>query len=276
MKKMFSFVVGVALSLTGFSSVGVNFAYASGDVLDARDIDFSFEGPFGKFDKAQLQRGFQVYSEVCSACHSLGYVSYRNLSEPDGPAFTEAEVKAIAAQKEVTDGPNNDGEMFQRPAMPSDKFVAPFANKQAAIVANGAYPPDLSLITKARAGWHGTFRQLTQGLGGSEYVYSVLTGYQQAPKGLTGPEGKHYNPYFSAGPWITMTAPLSDGAVTYTDGTKASVDQMAQDVAAFLTWTAEPRMVERKQLGLRVMVFLSIFAVLLFFSYKTLWRDVKK
>lgn len=271
MKKLFSFVVGTLLSISGVMPL-----YASGDVIAARDIDFSFEGPFGKFDKAQLQRGFQVYSEVCSACHSLSYVSYRNLSEPDGPAFTEAEVKAVAAQKEVTDGSNTDGEMFQRPAMPSDKFVSPFPNKEAAIAANGAYPPDLSLLTKARAGWHGTFKQLTQGLGGSEYVYSVLTGYQKAPEGLTGPEGKHYNPYFAAGPWITMAAPLSDGAVTYADGTEASLDQMAQDVSAFLTWTAEPRMVERKQLGFRVMIFLSIFAVLLFFSYKTLWRDVKK
>ncbi len=272
MKLFFSFVSTVILTATS----GMMSAYASGDVTPARDIDFSFEGPLGKFDKAQLQRGFQVYSEVCSACHSLEYVSYRNLSETDGPAFTEDEVKAIAAQKEVTDGPNVNGEMFQRPALPSDKFVPPFPNKEAAIAANGAYPPDLSLITKARAGWHGTFRQLTQGLGGSEYVYSLLTGYQEAPKGMTGPEGKHYNPYFTAGSWITMAAPLSDGAVTYTDGTEATVDQMAKDVAAFLTWTAEPRLVERKQLGFRVMIFLSIFSVLLFFSYKTLWRNVKK
>lgn len=271
MKIFFSFVAGTAIIFSGITSV-----CASGDVLPARDIDFSFEGPFGKFDKAQLQRGFQVYSEVCSACHSLSYVSYRELAESDGPAFSEAEVKAVAAQKEVTDGPNTDGEMFQRPAMPSDKFVPPYPNKESAIAANGAYPPDLSLITKARAGWHGTFRQLFQGLGGSEYVYSVLTGYSDAPKGLKGPEGKHYNPYFVAGPWITMAAPLSDGTVTYNDGTEATVDQMAKDVSAFLTWTAEPRMVERKQLGFRVMVFLAIFSVLLYFSYKVLWRDVKK
>lgn len=273
MNKFVSFIASMVLALGTVTSV-----HASGDILPARDIDFSFEGALGKFDKAQLQRGFQVYSEVCSACHSLGYVAYRELGEPDGPAFTEAEVKAIASQKEVTDGPNSEGEMFQRPAVPSDKFVPPFPNKEAAITANGAYPPDLSLITKARAGWHGTFKQLFNGLGGSEYVYSVLTGYKDAPKELASlaPEGKHYNPYFVAGPWITMAAPLSDGAVTYTDGTEATVDQMARDVSAFLTWTAEPRLVERKQLGFRVIVFLSIFAILLFFSYKTLWRDVKK
>lgn len=272
MKRVYSLLAGASVLVASTLS-----AYAgSGGVKSAVDIDFSFEGPFGKFDKAQLQRGFQVYNEVCAACHSLNYVSYRELSEPDGPAFTEAEVKAIAAEKEVTDGPNTDGEMFQRPALPSDKFVPPFPNKEAAVAANGAYPPDLSLLTKARAGWHGTFNQLFNGLGGSEYVYSVLTGYQEPPKGAKGPEGKSYNPYFVAGPWISMAAPLSEGSVTYADGTEATVDQMAKDVAAFLTWTAEPRMVERKELGLRVMVFLAIFSVLLYFSYKSLWRNVKK
>ncbi|MFT6084592.1 MAG: ubiquinol-cytochrome c reductase cytochrome b/c1 subunit [Alphaproteobacteria bacterium] len=271
MKIFSTFIAGATLAITS-----ATLCLAAGDVKSAKDVDFSFEGPFGKFDKAQLQRGFQVYNEVCSACHSLNYVSYRELSEPDGTAFTEAEVKAIAAEKEVTDGPNTEGEMFQRAAMPSDKFVPPYPNKETAIAMNGAYPPDLSLITKARAGWHGTFRQLFQGMGGTEYVYSVLTGYQDPPKGATGPEGKSYNPYFVAGPWITMAAPLSDDAVTYTDGTAATVDQMAKDVSAFLAWTAEPRMVERKQLGLRVMVFLSIFSILLYFSYKTLWRNVKK
>lgn len=266
-----TFLTNVALLVTA-----TTISVAAGTVKPSKDIDFSFEGPFGKFDKAQLQRGFQVYSEVCSACHSLNYVAYRELGEADGPAFTELEVKAIAAEKEVTDGPNTEGEMYQRPALPSDKFVPPYPNKEAAIAMNGAYPPDLSLLTKARAGWHGTFRQLTQGLGGAEYVYSVLTGYQEPPKGAKGPEGKSYNPYFVAGPWITMAAPLSDGAVEYADGTKSTVDQMARDVSAFLAWTAEPRMTERKQLGFRVMVFLSIFSVLLYFSYKTLWRNVKK
>lgn len=263
-----AFVTGAILSTSAFAG--------DGGVKPSKDIDFSFEGPFGKFDKAQLQRGFQVYNEVCSVCHSLNYVSYRELSEDQGPGFTEAEVKAIAAEKEVTDGPNTDGEMFQRPAMPSDKFVPPYPNKEAAVSANGAYPPDLSLLTKARAGWHGTFNQLFNGLGGPEYVYSVLTGYQEPPKGAVGPEGKSYNPYFVAGPWISMAAPLSQDSVSYADGTEASVEQMAKDVSAFLAWTAEPRMVERKELGLRVMAFLAVFSVLLYMSYKSLWRDVKK
>jgi len=254
----------------------VGSVWASSTVKPAKDIDFSFEGPFGKFNKAQLQRGFQVYKEVCSACHSLNYVSYRELAEPTGPAYSMAEVEAIAAGYQIQDkDPNESGEMFMRPAKPSDKFVPPFANPQAAIAANGAYPPDLSLLTKARAGWTGTFKQLFYGMGGAEYVYSVLTGYTTPPKDAVGPEGKHYNEYFVAGPWITMPAPLMDDAVTYADGTKATVDQMARDVSAFLAWTAEPRMVERKQTGFRVMLFLSIFAVLLFASYKVLWRNVK-
>lgn len=268
MKKIFSLTALFSLVLSGS-------VWASSGATPAKDIDFSFEGPFGKFDKAQLQRGFQVYKEVCSACHSLNYVSYRELGNADGPGFSAPEVEAIAAGYEVQDGPDSAGEMFMRPAKPFDKFVPPFPNPEAAIAANGAYPPDLSLITKARSGWSGTFKQLFYGMGGSEYVYSVLTGYSDAPKGLVGPEGKHYNKYFSAGPWITMAAPLSDGGVTYADGTKATVDQMARDVSAFLTWTAEPKMTERKQTGFRVMVFLIIFAGLLFASYKVLWRNVK-
>ncbi len=266
---------GLILSITVGSFFGAT-AYASSVAKPAQDIDFSFEGPFGKFDKAQLQRGFQVYKEVCSACHSLKFVSYRELGEETGPGFKPEEVKAIAAEYTVTDGPNAQGEMFERPAMPSDKFVSPYPNKEAATAANGAYPPDLSLITKARAGWGGTFTQLTQGMGGPEYVYSLLTGYQNAPKGEKGPEGKHYNPYFKAGAWITMAAPLADGQVTYADGTNASVDQMAKDVSTFLTWTAEPQMTQRKETGFRVMVFLSILTLLLFLSYKSIWRNVKK
>lgn len=263
--------VTLLLAAIGISSS----AFAGGGAKYAMDIDFSFEGPFGKFDKAQLQRGFQVYKEVCSACHGLSYVAYRELGEETGPGFTKAEVEAIAAEYEVQDGPDSEGEMFMRAAKPFDKIVGPFPNKEAAIAANGAYPVDLSLITKARLGWTGTFKQLFNGLGGSEYVYSVLMGYSDAPAGVEGPEGKHYNEYFAAGPWITMAPPLSDGAVEYADGTPNTADQMARDVTAFLTWTAEPRMVERKETGFRVMIFLIIFAGLLYASYKTLWRNVK-
>ncbi|MEM6603515.1 MAG: cytochrome c1 [Pseudomonadota bacterium] len=251
-------------------------AHAAGDIKPAIDVDFSFEGPFGKFDRAQLQRGFQVYKEVCSACHSLKYVSYRELGDPDGPGFTKPEVEAIAAEYEVQDGPNTDGEMYMRPAKPFDYFVGPYPNPEAATAAHGAYPTDLSLLTKARSGWGGTFRQLFQGLGGPEYVYSVLTGYSEAPSYIEKIEGKYYNEYFVAGPWISMAPPLSDGQIEYADGTAATIDQMAKDVSAFLAWTAEPRMTERKRTGSRVMLFLTIFAVLLYLSYKVLWRNVKK
>lgn len=278
MKRFFSSFLPVTLAacvLAGTSGL-LSEAEAAGGAKPAKDIDYSFEGVFGKFDKAQLQRGFQVYKEVCAACHSLKFVSFRELGEPQGPGFTEAEVKAIAAEYTVQDGPNADGEMFERPGLPSDRFVPPFPNKEAATAANGAYPPDLSLLTKARAGWGGTFKQLFNGLGGPEYVYSVLTGYSEPPAGAKGPAGKSYNEYFSAGPWITMAPPLSDGLVTYADGTESTADQMARDVSAFLAWTAEPRMVERKETGFRVIVFLILLTGLLYLSYKSVWRNVKK
>jgi Cytochrome c1 len=249
---------------------------AAGKSKEAKEVEFSFEGPFGKFDKAQLQRGFQVYNEVCSSCHAMELMYYRNLGEPGGPGFSEEAVKAIAAEYEVEDGPDNDGEMFFRPARASDHFVKPFPNKQAAMSAmGGAYPVDLSLITKARTGYHGTFKQLTEGVGGPEYVYSVLTGYQDAPADAAeGPDGKYYNPYFVAGPWISMAPPLMDDLIEYADGTPATTSQMAQDVAAFLAWSAEPKAGERKATGLRVMIFLIIFAILLYASYKRLWRNI--
>jgi cytochrome c1 len=272
MKKVRIFFITSLLSLSAMTGLSM----ANGDVKPAKDIAFSFEGPFGKYDKAQLQRGFQVYKEVCSGCHSLHYLSYRNLSEPNGPAFTAAETKAIAANYKVTDGPNSAGEMFERPAMPSDRFVSPFPNPEAAMASMGAVPPDLSLLAKARAGWHGTFNQLVNGMGGPEYIYSVLTGYEPEPAGVHDkPEGKHYNPYFTAGNWISMPKPLSDGQVTYTDGTQATTDQMARDVSAFLMWAAEPKLVERKQTGLIAMTFMAILAVLLYLSYKKLWKNIE-
>jgi ubiquinol-cytochrome c reductase cytochrome c1 subunit len=261
-------------SLLAFSGMATQ-AMASGDVRSAKDIEFSFEGPFGKFDKAQLQRGFQVYKEVCSSCHSMKYLSFRNLQDLDGPAFTEAEVKAIAAGYKVTDGPNAAGEMFERSALPSDGFISPFPNPETAMANLGAVPPDLSLLAKARAGWHGTFTQLFNGMGGPEYIYSVLTGYEPEPAGVHDkPEGKHYNPYFTAGNWISMPKPLSDGQVTYSDGTVATTQQMAKDVSTFLMWAAEPKLVERKRTGLVVMIFMSILAGLLYLCYKKLWRNI--
>jgi len=248
--------------------------------LEATNYDFSFEGIFGTFDRAQLQRGLLVYKEVCAACHSLKRVSYRNLAEPGGPEFTKAEAKALAAEAEVTDGPNEEGEMFQRPGRPSDRFVSPFPNDEAAKASNnGALPPDLSLITKARAGWHGTPKSLYtyslfNGSGGPEYVASLLSGYdREAPNGEE-KEGLSYNPFFY-GRWIAMAAPLSEDGVEYADGTKATVEQQAKDVAVFLTWTAEPKMEERKSLGLLVLLYMAVFTAMLYLVKKAIWSKVE-
>lgn len=254
-------------------------AQAAGGQKPARDVSFSFEGPFGTFDRAQLQRGYKVYKEVCAACHAMKFVAFRNLSQPGGPEFTDQQVRTLAAGYMVQDGPNNDGDMFERPALPSDRFPSPFPNEQAARAANGgAYPSDLSLITKARPGWFGTFNQLVNGIGGPEYVYSVLTGYvpdEQIPEELKAeqPEGKAYNPYFANGHWIGMAQPLTDDQVTYDDGTPATVDQMARDVAAFLAWTAEPKMEERKRTGFMVMIYLGILALLLYLVKNRIWAN---
>jgi ubiquinol-cytochrome c reductase cytochrome c1 subunit len=187
-------------------------------------------------------------------------------------------VKALAATFTVKDGPDDTGEMFDRPGLPSDRFPAPFPNEQAARAANGgAYPSDLSLITKYRPGWFGTFNQLANGIGGPQYVYSVLTGYQDPPEELAKeqPEGKYYNPYFANGHWIGMppNGTLADGAVTFDDGAPNTVDDMARDVSAFLAWTAEPKMEERKRTGFMAVIFLAIFAGLLFAVKKKIWAN---
>jgi ubiquinol-cytochrome c reductase cytochrome c1 subunit len=253
-------------------------AAASEGQKDAKGISYSFEGPFGTFDRAQLQRGYKVYKEVCSACHSMNLVSFRNLGEPGGPEFHEGQVKALAATYTVKRGPNAEGEMYDAPALPSDRFPAPFANEEAARAANGgALPPDLSLITKARAGWYGTINQLVNGIGGPQYVYSVLTGFEEPSEELKKeqPEGKHYNPYFSSGHWISMAPPLSDGQVTFDDGAPNTVDDMAQDVSAFLAWTAEPKMEERKHTGFMTLIYLGVLAALLYLVKQKVWRNVE-
>jgi ubiquinol-cytochrome c reductase cytochrome c1 subunit len=244
--------LGLALALGG--------AAVAAEHHELKDVSFSFEGPFGRFDRAALQRGFQVYNEVCSACHSMNFMHYRNLAEEGGPEFSEAAVKAIAASKQVHDGPNAQGDMFDRPGRPSDAFVSPYPNEDAARAANaGAAPPDLSLIVKAREG-------------GARYVYSILTGFQDPPPGVKVREGLHYNPYFP-GEQIAMPPPLSDGLVQYTDGTKATVDQMAHDVATFLTWASEPKMEARKRTGFDVLIYLIIFAGLTYFAYRKVWAE---
>ncbi len=222
------------------------------------NVDFSFEGPFGTYDKASLQRGLMVYRQVCSACHSLKRVAYRNLT---ALGYTEDQVKAIAAEYTVTDGPNDDGEMFDRPARPSDKFKSPFTNDKAAAAANGgALPPDLSLITKARHG-------------GGEYVFGVLTGYVAPPEDVVVPEGKYFNKAM-VGNIIAMPAPLTAGAVAYEDGSPQTVEQYAKDVGAFLTWAAEPEMEQRKQMGVKVLIFLAAFAGIMYGVKRKIWEKL--
>ena len=223
--------------------------------------DWSFKGITGKFDRASLQRGYQVYTEVCSSCHSMNLLSYRNLGEPGGPEFSVEQVKAIAANFEVEDGPNSDGEMFTRPGRPSDKFVSPYPNVQAATAANGgAYPPDMSVLVKARKG-------------GSDYIYSVLMGYEDPPAGFELEDGVYYNKYMD-GQKIKMSNPLSEGIVTYADGTQTSQAQMAKDVTTFLTWTAEPHLETRHKMGVKVIIFLTIFTLLVYLSMRRIWSRI--
>lgn len=265
-------VAGLVLSSIGLVAPGLA---AEGQKI-AKDIPFSFEGPFGKFDKAQLQRGYKVYKEVCANCHSLRLISFRNLGEPGALGYEPKQIEALAATFTVKDGPDATGEMFDRPGLPSDRMPSPFPNEQAAASANGgAVPPDLSLITKFRPGWYGTINQFINGIGGPQYVYSVLTGYEEPPAEIASeiPDGKYYNPYFANGHFISMPPPLSDGQVTFDDGAPNTVDAMSTDVAAFLAWTAEPKMEERKQTGFAIMLFLAIFAAMLYLVKKKIWAD---
>jgi cytochrome c1 len=218
---------------------------------------WSFSGPLGTYDQAALQRGLKVYREVCSACHSLDRVAFRNLQ---ALGYSEDQVKNIAAEYTVIDGPNDDGEMFERPARPSDYFPSPFPNKKAAVAANGAYPPDLSLITKARG--HG-----------ADYLYGLLTGYDESHGGHDVPEGKYWNKYFP-GHVISMAPPLSDGQVAYeNENTPQTVEQYAKDVTNFLKWAADPYMEERKRTGIKVILFLLVFAGIMYAYKKKIWAD---
>ena len=253
--KKFKYLFCVLLSLTLFNSV------KSAEQIDPIKVDWSFKGLLGKFDRASLQRGFQVYKEVCASCHSMQYLSYRNLGEPGGPEFTEEEVKAIAASFEVTDGPDAQGEMFSRPGRPSDKFVSPYPNVNAAAAANGgAYPPDMSVLVKARKG-------------GADYIYSVLLGYEEKPAEMILDDGVYYNKYM-AGNKIKMPKVLSDGLVDYADGTNSTEEQMARDVTTFLSWAAEPELEERHRTGVKVMIYLILLTILVYLSMKRLWSRI--
>jgi len=241
---------------------------------------WSFSGPFGTYDRGALQRGLKIYKEVCSNCHSLNYVAFRNLADPGGPGYTEAQVAALASEYKIKDGPNDQGEMFERPGRPADYFPAPFPNEQAARAANGGgLPPDLSLITKARSYERGFpyfifdfFTQFQEQ--GPNYVSAILQGFEdKPPAGVTIPEGSYYNKYFP-GHAIKMPKPLSDGQVQFDDGSPATLPQYAHDVTTFLMWAAEPKMEARKHLGFQVFVILIIFAFLMYFTKKKVWADV--
>jgi ubiquinol-cytochrome c reductase cytochrome c1 subunit len=288
MKKLVTSIALIA-AMAGFS--GMALAAEGGDlaemthhaaqtghypILKPEQMDWSFAGPFGKYDKAQLQRGLKVYTEVCAACHSMNLVAFRTLEDL---GYSEAQVKAFAANYEVTDGPNADGEMFTRTAVASDHFPAPFPNKEAAAAANnGAAPPDFSLIAKARGVTRGfptfvfdIFTQYQQG--GPDYIHALLTGYQDPPEGVEVAEGTYFNPYFIAGQSLAMAQPISDGQVTYDDGSPETLEQYSRDVSAFLMWTAEPHLEDRKRMGFMVMIFLAIFTALIYLTKKSVYAN---
>lgn len=260
-------------------------AVAANTREEPKAVHWTFEGPFGTYDQAQLQRGYKVYREVCSSCHSMNMVAFRNLGDPGGPFWSPKYpnsnenpwVKAIAKDYQIPDIDRDTGDVVKRAATSADHFPAPFANEAAARGSNGgALPPDMSLLARAREGE-------------AAYVYSIVTGYHDAPAGLTVPPGKFYNPYLQgdlssywkgdpnkvpSGGFIAMPPPLATGKVTFDDGKASTVNQQAYDVAAFLTWAADPKMEERKQLGLSVMIFLLLFSGVLYASYRALWRDI--
>lgn len=276
------------LSLAGFA-VGLTLtalaapAFAAGDRVIPPRQNWTFSGPFGTFDRAQLQRGFKVVKEVCASCHSMNLVRFRNLAQPGGPEFTASQVAALAATYQIKDGPNDAGEMFERPGRAADRFPAPFPNEQAARGANGgAYPPDLSVLAKARTYERGfpwfvfdIFTQYQEQ--GPDYITALLMGYKDPPPdGITLMPGQYYNTYMP-GHLIAMPKPLSDGQIEFPKGADGkpvvpeTVEQYARDVSAFLVWTAEPHLEARKRIGFQVMLFLIVFGSLLYYTKKKIW-----
>ena len=265
--------------------IGAQPVLAKTNAREPKEVHFSFEGPFGVYDQEQLQRGYKVYHDVCSSCHSMNLVHYRDLAAPGGPFYNEKYpnpndspyAKAIAKDFQVADIDSETGDAITRPATPADAFKPPFANEAAARASNGgALPPDLSVIAKAREM-------------GPEYIASLLNGYETPPAGLDVPAGKYYNPYMPgdlssywhgpkdkvpAGGFIAMPFQLTPDRVTYDDGVKATTEQMAKDVSAFLMWAAEPKMEERKKTGFAVLFYLLIFAGITYASYRRIWRKI--
>ncbi len=272
----------IAAALT--TLVAASPALAAGKAKEPHDIAYSFEGPFGKFDQAQLQRGYKVYREVCAACHSMKLLSFRNLGDKGGPFYDKKYgnpndnpvVKQLATEIQVPDIDTETGDEITRAALPADRFPKPYKNDYAARAGNGgALPPDLSVIAKGREG-------------GPEYLAAFLNGFEAPPKGLTVPPGQHYNVYFPGdvsagwtgdkhhpppGGFVAMPPQLADGKVTFDDGTKSTAHQQAVDVAAFLMWAAEPKLEERNQMGLAVLIYLVLFSGLLYASYRKVWKN---
>jgi ubiquinol-cytochrome c reductase cytochrome c1 subunit len=289
MKKILGVVAAAALALSaGIALAQEEHAAEEGHnaaepthfpILKPKEEHWTFAGPFGSYDKGQLQRGLKIYMDVCKNCHSMNLVAFRTLEDL---GYSEAQVKALAAQFTVQDGPNDAGEMFERPAIPSDHFPPPFPNPQAAAAANGgAAPPDFSLLAKARGVERGfptfifdIFTQYAES--GPDYIYSLLTGYgQEPPAGMTIPEGTYYNPYFIAAKSLAMSPPLAaDAPVEYDDGTPASIEQNAKDITAFMMWAAEPHLEDRKKTGFRVVIFLVLFGALVYLTKRKIWAGV--
>ena len=259
-KPITTFLVLIAF-IAALPAVIANAASTDGEEIEPPDLpDWSFSGPFGRYDQAALRRGLQVYVEGCWDCHSLRHVAYRSLSAL-GIGYGPEDIKAFAADFDVVDGPDETGEMYERPARPSDRFAAPYPNKEAARAENkGMYPPDLSLITKARKD-------------GANYLYSMLIGYTDPPAGVEPVPGMYYNKYVP-GHFTGMNAPLLDNLVEYDDGTEATVEQMSQDVTEFLSWAADPHMNERKSLGLRVVIFLVLLTIMFIALKKEVWSHL--
>lgn len=276
-------LVGLA---AGFTLSATSTVFAAGERVIPPSLNWSFSGPFGTFDRAQLQRGFKVVKEVCANCHSMSLIRLRNLSQPGGPEFSAGQVAALAATYTIKDGPNEQGEMFDRPGRAADAFPAPFPNEQAARAANGgAYPPDLSVLAKARTYERGfpkfVFDMFTQYQEqGPDYIAALLTGYKDPPpEGVTLLPGQYYNTYMP-GHLIAMPPPMQDGQVEYPKGPDGkspvpeTVAQYSKDVAAFMVWMAEPHLEQRKRVGMMVMIFLFIFGVLLYYTKKKIWARI--